>query len=116
MAIVNPMSTEFRAKYVKIASSSATGTMSQKLQELSSTYTGLSTEKKLRTILVAGTAVYHLVNSDRGIYVRTTISLAGDYVEQVDIVNNQYLFDNNGTRSDISSQTNTIVFELWLLE
>ena len=113
---INPMCEELRGGYVKIASSSDTGTTSQKLQELNSTYAGLSTEKKLRTILAIGTAVYQLVNYNRGIYVRTTMSLAGDYVEQIDIVNHQFLYDNNGTRSDISSQTNTSVFELWLLE
>lgn len=112
---VNPMCEELRG-YIKIASSSNTGTISQKLQELSSTYTVLPAKEKLQTILVLGTAVYHLINFNRGIYVRTTMSLAGDYVEQIDIVNNQYLFDNNGTRSDMSSQTNTSVFELWLLK
>lgn len=105
---------ELRGGYKKIASSSSSGAYRDKMAELKTTFDALSIEKKLSAKLKLNGVLCTCVD-DAGIFTRFGMSsndTSGLYFR----VNGLCYSSSGATVTDISSTSNSNVFELWVLD
>ena len=113
---INPMCEELRGgSYKKVAQSSASGTHAQKLAMILTAFSSLSSGQKMTAFMMSNAAIYH-VTSLTGVFGRPSLSVTTVYLEQLNLTSNTYLVNRNGVISDISTNSDASVFELWVRE
>ena len=102
--------------YHKVAESAATGTRADKLASLYTKYNTLLSDVRKSAILVRNNAdIFHAVNNG-GTFSNVYVDNSTVLLMCATLNPGSYIYNNNGTTTDGSSDENAEVFSLWIIE
>ena len=97
---------------VNVGSSSSSGTNADKLAEIEAVFTGLSDEQKLRAKIKHGNGVFSIFGIG-GYFNRVDADMTNVKIEVLSLTAHTFYSNLNGTGTDLSSTTDSTVFELY---